>query len=224
MASKIPVPMPSRDQLVQLYFKELFTYAQIGERYGVSGPTVCKWFQIYKLDPKAKYAPVKIAGKLHKWCYGPTHPPGGELLLLSKFHKDRCKKYGVHSQCAACNRAEQRVEFSKYKAWVESILRRLGFRESARRLEISERQLHEWLNHSPMTILRPNAVKIATLMLELRQTGEVRHRKSIHRGAKFRGEEERKVKGAHDLYKPHGDIDTENARIRRQRLRNEEAA
>lgn len=213
--------MPPRDELLRLYFRELHTYESIGKIFGVSIPTVSKWFKLYKINPKLKYDIITIKGVQHKRCFGPAHPKGGELLPVSRFHRNVGKKSGYASRCAACVHGRQKVKFDQYQAWVQSIYRRLGYMETTRRLEIAERTLTQWLGKdrkrpAPQMIFRHHAVRIASLMLELRETNEVRHRDSIHRGAKVRGEIEKPVTGPRDLLVPHGDYDTEWKRQRRK--------
>jgi hypothetical protein len=119
-----------------------------------------------------------------------------------------------------------RVPFSpQFQGWVISIYRRLGYSETIRRLGISERTLTIWLGKNPkrskpLTLRKENAIAIVKLMDELRKSGEVRHRFSIHRGAKIRGEKERPVYRNSDLlHRSDGDADTEARRLRRQRAR-----
>lgn len=216
MASRVPIKAPPQQELRDLYFNHSWTYKTIGEKFGVSAATVCKWFKNYKIDPNRKYAIIEIGGEPHKRCMGSSHGEGGELIPLRNFHKHTNKKYGVHGRCIACETGNQSLPFEKYKPWVESIYKRLGFSETIRRLEINEKTLTNWLGLgkeiSPKRIRRSNAIKIATLMLDLRRTGEVRHRKSIRRGAKLRGEQERSVTSQRDLYKRHGDNHTEQKR------------
>lgn len=63
-----------------------------------------------------------------------------------------------------------------------------------------------------------NAKKAMLEIVSIRRKGEIRHRKSILRGAAIRGEKERVVKARVDLYKPHGDIDSEQKRARQSAL------
>jgi hypothetical protein len=229
LASRTPLPVPRREILVDLFFNQGYTYKMIASEFGASAPTVCKWFKDYKIDASRKFAVVEINGVPHKRCVGPSHAKGGELVRLDKFHKNAAKKDGVTNRCVACTTGNQMVKFAQYKPWVESIYRRLGFKETTRRLEINDWTLTQWLGKnvkhpSPQKIQRQSAIKIATLMLELRVTGEVRHRKSIRRGSALRGEIEREVSTSRDLYKPHGDQYTEQARERRRSLGSKEVA
>jgi hypothetical protein len=58
-------------------------------------------------------------------------------------------------------------------------------------------------------------------IVSIRRKNEVRHRDSISRGTAVRGEPEKPVKSRQDLYRPHGDEDTEMQRRIRTEISDE---
>jgi hypothetical protein len=226
---RTPVEMPMRETLWREYFEEGKTYKEISELHGnVALSTVSKWFKHYDIDPRWKYKTVMLGGKPHRRCFGPSHPPEGEILPYEKFWKNAGKRNGLQGFCVECLNGAQRVKFQPtYQMWVESIYRRLGYMETTRRLGISEKTLTIWRGkhkqrEAPLTIRRSNAKKIVQVLHELKLTNEVRHRKSIHRGSAVRGEKERKVTSVNDLLvKTTHDAENE---YRRRRRKNPEIA
>lgn len=109
-----------------------------------------------------------------------------------------------------------------YQGWVESIVRRIGTMETCRRLGIHDKTLRVWRGRQkgtavPKRIHREYASQIVKVMGELRQTGEVRHRLSIVRGATIRGESERRPERPRDFYVGGSDLESEQARVQRKR-------
>lgn len=210
MASKVPIPPPDRAALKALYIEDEMSMLQISKKFGVGIGTVHKWIHDYGIEARQKVngnfrgAYKEIKGIRHKRCPGPEHE-GERYLPLDYFYTR--SSGNPHSYCIRCEGSDGRmVEFSVYyKGWIKSIVNRLGISETQRRLEISERTYQQWMKKPPKKIFRRNARAIVHLMRELRHTGEVRHKHSIHRGAKLRGEAEREIKKPSDLYFSNGD-------------------
>jgi hypothetical protein len=189
----------------------------------VSPSTMHKWFHQLEIPIRTpKVCIQEVNGVPHRFCTGPTHVPPGAWVPLDKFWKSKSRPFGTHGRCVACKNSNQRVKFTdSYRAWVLSIVRRVGFMETTRRLDVSERTLHIWLGRDryrnpPQSISRSHAVKIVQMIIELKLTGEVRHRTSIRRGAKIRGEPERAVKSNDDLYERQTDAEADYKRRRRK--------
>lgn len=190
--------------------------------------TLSKWFHIYEIKTdhkKPKRATLKTIGSVkHKRCYGPNH--NGDWVPINKFRKHAGKPFGINPRCKRCENPSAWVDFTfSYKAWVTSIVRRLGFSETCRRLKISQRTLSQWQKDPPRRLRRENAESIVRVLAELRASNEVRHRKSIRRGAAARGEPERKVTSASHLYnRSDGDAGTEYKRRHRAREKLQESS
>ena len=212
-------PLPAREELEKLYWGQGHSLRQIGAHYGVSISVAHGWMKTHDLprrtSTRSKIRMIK--GIEHKWCRGLSHPP--RWVPVSGFMKgtNGLARY----ICKACeyfhNGVEIQVEFThSYRMWVESIVRRLGVSESARRLNVSIPTLDKWRKKPPPTIRRRNARRIVALLAELRVSGETRHRKSIRYGAKQRGKPEREVVRQNDLAIPTGDLDVQTRKARRR--------
>lgn len=219
MASKTPLPMPPREELVGHYERGL-SYPQLCEIYGVALGTMSKWFKIYGIKARIPLVEKKVIdGKVYRKCFGPLHDETNCWLPLEKFWKNRAKSGGTRPRCAECKGVKQRVKFTPvYRGWVESIVRRVGVLEACRRLGIHDKTLRAWRSSKhPHALRREHAIAIVSVLSELKLTEEVRHRDSIHRGATVRGEEERVVRRSNDLYhRATGSYDTEYKQRRRQ--------
>lgn len=216
LASKI-LPPPN-DELRRLYLDERLSMNEISKLYGVGNGTVHKWIHDYdipvreRINGNFKGAFKTVDGVRLKRCRGPLHPEGAYLTFDYFYPKGNGNP---HSFCIRCmGRDGRSVKFSAYyKGWLKSIENRLGVMETARRLGISYKTYWNWKKKSPATIQRAHARAIVHLMRELRHTGEVRHRDSIHHGAEARGRDEKKVKFKRDLYNPYdGDLGAEYKR------------
>jgi hypothetical protein len=228
MASKTPLAMPPREELIELYEEKHLSFKQLSEILGVSTGTLSKWFRLYEIKTGHRM-PTRVRLKIirgikHRRCYGPNHH--GSWVPISKFRKHQGKPFGIETRCRRCDNPNARVDFTpSYQGWLTSIYRRVGFSESCRRLGISQRTMEKWMKSPPLQIRRNNAESIIRVLSELRTTGEVRHRKSIRRGATARGEIERKVQNPSDLlHRSTGDSDTEYKRQYRRRKKAEVAA
>jgi hypothetical protein len=221
MASRTPLPMPPREELVRQYEQEGLGFKKLGEIHHVSIATISKWFHVYEIPTQHRMSPrvflKEINGVKHRRCYGPNHT--GSWVPISKFRSHKGKPFGIESRCRRCENPDGRINFTPtYKGWLTSIYRRIGFSETCRRLEISQRTFLTWKDNPPRQIRKKHAEAIVRVLSELRATGEVRHRKSIRRGAAARGEIERKVSRTSDLlHRSGGDADTEYKREYRRR-------
>jgi hypothetical protein len=214
---------PPEEELRGLYWDDLLGMQAIADQYEVGIGTICKWLHEYGIPtrPKASTARMKIIrGLQHQYCQGVLHPDG-EWLPIGRFHEHTKRGKLTHRRtCAECDEASGKmvpfVPFKdRHKAWLRSIVNRLGTMESCRRLGVHNKTLRHWQSNSPPTRLRrKHAKKIVLLMRELRVSGEVRHRDSIHYGSTKRGAPEKLVTQRRHLYRPHGDDDTANKRRR----------
>lgn len=215
--------MPPREELVANY-EQGMNYTQLCEIYGVSPGTMSKWFGIYKIKARVPRVEKKVIdGKVYRKCFGPLHDETNWWVPIEKFWKNRCKSGGTQPRCVDCKGNKQRVKFtSVYQGWVISIVRRIGVIEAGRRIDVHDVTLRTWMGKErrckpPETLQRHHAEAIVRVLGELKLTGEVRHRKSIKRGATIRGEKEREVKSGKDLYhRAQGNLDAEYKRQRRK--------
>jgi hypothetical protein len=225
-----PLPVPPRGEMERLYWTELYSMSKLARHYGVGIGTIHKWMHQLDIEPRTNGTPAVTRmhnGEKQRHCKGVTHPEGVWLLeskfrIGKKVHKGR--RYMIRAmECMECYEAEgrplPRVPFtSSYKAWVKSIVNRIGISESYRRLGVSEKAFQHWRGtNPPKTLTRHHARAIVNLMRELRETGEVRHRRSIRSGGAIRGFPEHVPRRNSDYYRPHGDNDTE-ARRKHRRL------
>jgi hypothetical protein len=144
-------------------------------------------------------APNYIKGGT-KRCNGPLHK--GEYLDLSEFwvHKGKYRHGLPFSQCKHCENynkfgdtAHGLVPYSKVGFIFAELENRLGKAETARRIGVSisffyRRKRQEYKNVRLGTVI--NAMRV---LKECRESGEVRHKRSITYGASARGQEERVV-------------------------------
>lgn len=223
MASKVPVPPPSEEELRENYIDLEMSMADLAKLYDRSVSTVHKWIHGYGITVDSRsngsfrVTYKEINGLRMKRCPSVKHK-GPEYLPLDYFY---IRANGnPRSSCIRCEGCDgPMVLFSTYyKSWIKSIINRLGMMETCRRLEISEKTYYKWTGlKPPRRIRRKHARAIVHLMRELRHTGEVRHKRSIHRGASQRGETERPVRAATDFYKKSGgDAEAEYRRSRRR--------
>lgn len=220
MRSNVKLTVPPRAELLYWYRDQNKTFREMTEIYGgISAATLTKWFKIHEITTSKVLTKV-ISGKVHRRCNGQFH--NGRYVPIEQFTKNKHKPTGTDARCKKCSGVAGRVPFTpQYEAWLESIVRRLGWCETVRRLEISERTLLSWQGKDckpkPKTIFRQHAVKLVEIIAELKATGEVRHRLSIRRGSAIRGEKERKVNHGSNLYVPTSDLDTQQRnKIRKQ--------
>lgn len=216
-----PKPMPPCDELERLYLDERLSMMKLAKHYGVGIGVIHKWIHMYGIP--ARPTAVNVVTRMHRgvrqrWCQGEEHPEGA-WVNESRFHRFwKQGRFITRATCMACddktNARQPYVDFTpSYKGWVESIVNRLGVMETCRRLGIHEKTLAKWRGrYAPQHLQRRHAKSILALMGTLRVTGEVRHRLSIVRGGLARGEVEREVKTRSDLYRPHGDANTEARR------------
>jgi transposase-like protein len=209
----------------RLYLSENLSMGKLAKHYGVGIGTIHRWIHQLEIParPKATNAIVAVKrGRKMRLCKGVLHPEG-EWVKESNFHHYRKvgrKNKVIRLTCLDCDEMAGRrhsVAYSPiYQGWVKSIINRLGVMEAARRIGIHDHTLRRWrASDKPKHLWRPHAKAIVRVMGELRVTGEVRHRDSIHYGATARGGDEKAVQRSADLYRRHGDHDTEVRRRHR---------
>ena len=219
-----PLPVPPREDIERMYWTDLLSMQGIANHYGVGLGTVHKWMHQLGITTRSNGTPALTRmhhGLKQRHCKGVTHPEG-EWLPEQQFHSFRKQGRRLRRrECMACNEASgmplPRIPLTRnYRAWLTSIVNRVGKMEASRRLGVHDKTLRAWTGlRPPKTIHRRHARRIVTLMRELRESGEVRHRKSIRSGGAIRGFPERVPRTNRDYYKPHGDEDTEGKRRRR---------
>lgn len=219
--------MPSQEELVFLYEVEQLSFADLRKKFEVSASTIHKWLKIHGI--KARHTPPAtkvVNGRTLRRCSGHLH--NGRYIPPENFIHQTGHAGNTSPRCKKCNGKPSLIPLTdQHRAWIESIIRRLGTYESARRLEVSHDALKCWRfvprlldTRKPQRfILSTNLAKIVQLMLELKITREVRHKDSIRHGASMRGKPERPVKVKSDLYVPTSDTENEM----RQRYRQENA-
>lgn len=213
------LPLPPREELVELYVNQRLPYAKIGARYGVASSTIWKWVNHYGIETR-QYEKVylkDVDGQIYKRCNGPLHQ--GLFVPIEKFYKRTERKNGRDYRCATCLGQSRMVPFTQeYEMWLESIVRRLGKTEAARRLDISYGTLWKWYTGKdrPKHLQRRHARRLVEVLVEVVQTGELRHKDSIRYGSVKRGREEKKVTKNADLYVRNSDDENE-ARVRWRR-------
>lgn len=170
-----------------------------------------------------------IDGVEHKLCSGPGHDEPTWLPATEKYFyvfKNGKRAGYLTSRCRLCSNWDKlkspglsgRVPISDVKQYFTEGVNRIGVVEFARRTGISESTISYIIRGSKngvryKTVQKQIVRKCFLEVISLRRKEEVRHRKSIARGATMRGEPEREILDAqHDLYRPHGDLDAENRR------------
>lgn len=213
-----PKPVPPQADLEGLYLGQLWSITQVAKHYKVSAGTVHRWMHDLGIQtrPQGTNARMKfIGGRWLRQCQGVLHPEG-IWLEVDKFH--HFKKHGRITVRMTCKQCDDKVgKFNpfvpfntKHKAWLESIVNRIGIMETCRRLDIHDKTLRTWRGRTPpKRIRRQHMLALVTQMRTLRVTGEVRHRDSIIRGAYLRGDKEKVPTRRQQFYRPHGDQDTE---------------
>jgi hypothetical protein len=220
------VEIPPSHVLMNLYWREFKSGAEIAEIFGISDNLVYKWLRTYKISrrPSAttrKGSIVQIDGIPHKKCFGVLHPKGGVYLPLRSFWKFRKgPRAGLpFSQCIECERSNKNrgeasglVPISKVWWIFLELERRLGRAETCRRIGVSH---NFWMRVERRIYLN---MRIATArraiitLREVRLSGEVRHRDSIRHGAYLRGRKEKIPTKQEDFYHPSGDNEAEYKR------------
>lgn len=192
--------------------------SKIAKVYGVSIGTVHTWLHALDIPtrPTGSNALVRRRrGVTVRLCRGVLHPEG-VWLEQRRFHTFmKHNALVTRTTCMGCDFETKEhnpyVLFTlSYRAWVKSIVNRIGVMEACRRLNIHDSTLRGWLSsRRPKRIRRENAKSIVEVITNLRETGEVIHRDSISYGALARGLPSKPVTARTHLYTPHGDSDTE---------------
>lgn len=169
-----------------------------------------------------QYEIRSVNGVDHKLCRGPLHSEGGAWLPVANFKKRGDGSGRLRGNCGRCEHywrygknAGMVPEFSglvplaRYKFAILELENRLGRIEAARRCGLGKSTWMRWVTF-PIghKIQRAKAAKLLWTLREVRESDEKRHRDSIKRGAKARGEIEKKPTSRKDFYRPHGDQDT----------------
>ena len=171
--------------------------------------------------PRGPYS-VKDGKKL---CKGPLHPEGEWLPATEEYFFPRkddrvVSKNLLLSVCKKCRRYKDAkdktrgnygyIQVSRVRFIFLEIENRIGRREAERRMQVGVRKMKNVVEGRQRYLEAHTVQKAITLLRELRETGEVRHREDIKYGRAARGlKETKKVTSKDDLYRPHGDSDTE---------------
>lgn len=208
----------SKIELYNLYWVEEKTFAEIGASYKRSVTTVYKWMRRYEIPSRnRREANFKlIDGVLHKKCHGPLH----DSWVWLPFSAFWIRESGLpRGSCIACENVrrghEQMVEVARIEFAVQELVRRLGKRETERRVGVSKSYITFLLEGKFKRVKRTTARRIISALNEVRQNDEVRHKDSIRYGAHLRGRAEKIPKHKSEFYRPTGDND--NAFRRQQR-------
>lgn len=161
-------------------------------------------------------------GRDYKFCRGPLHE--GQWLPIENFkYRAKPRADGSKALKAWCNACEQAarnkpenpllisgfVPLSQYLVFIHELENRLGSTEAARRSGVGKSTWARWKNGSREYAQAQSIYKVLSALREVRKTDEVRHVKSIRRGAAIRGEIEKTPVERRDFYKPTGDVDLE---------------
>lgn len=196
-------PLPPKEELASLYLEHRLSYVKLAAYYGVGRSTIWKWINHYGIETRRteNFYFKEVDGKKYKRCNGPLHQ--GLFVPVEKFHRRSNSKNGRDYRCIGCLGENQMLEFSQeYQMWLESIVRRLGKTEAARRLDISYGTLWKWYTGKdrPKHLRRHHARRLVEVLIEVVQNDELRHKDSIKHGASKRGKPERKVTKTSQLY------------------------
>jgi hypothetical protein len=169
----------------------------------------------------------KINGVLHKQCRGPAHDEPTWLPATEKyfyFYKTGMYRGQIYGRCRRCvnwkriKKCPEKsgvVPIDEIRPFFIEAVNRVGLTEASRRIGMHYQNVKTIIDGNRTKVLRTSAEKVILAVMEMRKNGEVRHRDSIHFGASARGVPEKKVVNREDLYKPHGDNNTEIQRKRR---------
>lgn len=169
---------------------------------------------------KAEYK--TIGGVRHKLCRGVCHPEGAFVAEGDYYVNKSGRQAGtLYHLCKECVRARQGSEPNVVitQAWqnfVTELVNRLGAAETARRVGRSDTWVRSFRKRKTY-MRRETARRILAALRDVRASGEVRHRDSIHIGAHLRGWTEKTPTARSHFYKTNGDKETEARRKFRQR-------
>ena len=181
-----------------------YTRAQLAKNFGVK---VSKRIAVREID-----------GIMHRECKHPEHK-GERWTPLTEFHYTNGRP---RSRCSACETRDKGAEpywpvDDLIKAAVIECVHRLGKYEASRRIGVAPATLLQIYRGKVRRIQRRTARKILLTWRLVRNSGEVRHKKSINFGAAARGHPERPITSRKDYYIPTGD--SENMKRQQKRLR-----
>jgi DNA-binding transcriptional regulator YdaS (Cro superfamily) len=169
-----------------------------------------------------RYEERTYRGKLQRRCFGQIHSGEWQDVENFRFRPEdafRVRRDGTlarRSNCRACEYADRNkpafpreivgyVPVDRYKPFMLEIRHRLGSKAAARRIGIGETTWSNWFNGRTQRAQRESIFKLLVAVREVRETDEVRHKKSIRRGAEARGESVERPKNRLDFYVPTGD-------------------
>lgn len=164
-----------------------------------------------------------IDGALHKLCKGVSHREGAFVSIDNYYViKSGRSKGQLYHICKECVRLREGAEPRVYlnQAWhnfVMELINRLGFAETARRLDRSDTWLREFRDKKKSYMLRETARRIITVLRDVRSANEVRHRNSIKSGAYIRGRPEKTPTARDHFYDTRSDHETGTRRAYRER-------
>lgn len=169
----------------------------------------------------------EIKGVLHKQCRGPAHEEPTWLPATDKyfyFYKKGVYQGQIYGRCRRCinwKRIKKHPEKSgvvpidDIRPFFIEAINRVGLFEASRRIGMHYQNVREIAKGNRTKVLRTSAEKVIKAVYVMRINNEVRHRDSIHFGATARGLPEKQVRDRAELYKPHGDKETQQQRKRR---------
>lgn len=169
----------------------------------------------------------EVKGVLHKQCRGPAHEEPTWLPATKEyfyFYKTGLYKGQIYGRCRRCiNWSRIKKDPSKsgvvpiddIRPYFIEAINRVGLTEASRRIGMHYQNVREIAKGNRTKVLKTSAEKVIVAVYEMRQEDAVRHRDSIHFGATVRGFPEKTVVDRADLYRPHGDKDTQQQRKRR---------
>lgn len=137
----------------------------------------------------------RVNGVEHKLCTGPLHREGQFVRIEDGFYKRGNGK--VRPQCKACEasylNSEPYVPRARMDFAIQECIFRIGKAELARRLEIRQKTVSQWVSTTkPQRYMkRRTARALISLLHELRANNVVRHKKDIKHGSAARGKPER---------------------------------
>jgi hypothetical protein len=155
-----------------------------------------------------------------------------EWMPLTQFYKRTTG--GYHYDCKSCRRARDAeraqprlrnhglVPFApSVRNALEELINRVGKAEAARLCGWTKAMVSGYVHHPPRHVQKETAAMIFETLIEVRETGIVLSRGSIHHGSFERGHEVKPPMNGKEYYKPNGDLAAEYKRRSRARIHQE---
>lgn len=163
---------------------------------------------------------------LHRLCTGPGHDESTWLPETEKYFyiiNRKGEKPTFHYRCRLCanwNKLKSPGESGWISVAIASpfyieLMHRVGLVEAARRSGIHRTQYSKVVNAQVQRVQKRKLRGVMLALISARRNNEVRHRHSIRTGAHLRGWAEKPILDRRDLYKSHGDDETETKRKQR---------